>query len=31
MQTAAGRTEAERRADYMRAYLDRLRDEILTS
>jgi uncharacterized protein len=31
MQTAAGRAEAERRADYMRAYLDRLRDEILTS
>ena len=29
MQTAAGRAEAERRADYMRDYLDRLRDEIL--
>ena len=31
MQTTAGRAEAERRADYMRNYLDRLRDEILTS
>ena len=29
MQTAAGRAEAERRADYMRGYLDRLRAEIL--
>jgi uncharacterized protein len=28
MQTDAGRREAERRADFMRAYLDRLRDEI---
>lgn len=30
MQTASGRAEAERRVDYMRGYLDRLRDEILT-
>ena len=29
MQTAAGRAEAKRRADYMRGYLDRLRVEIL--
>jgi uncharacterized protein len=29
MQTAAGRAEAERRADYMRDYLDRLRAEIV--
>jgi len=31
MQTAAGRAEAERRADYMRGWLDRLRGEILES
>jgi uncharacterized protein len=29
MQTMAGRAEAERRADFMRVYLDRLRGEIL--
>jgi uncharacterized protein len=28
MQTEAGRREAERRAQFMRSYLDRLADEI---